>query len=87
MSKLKRNIYNRLSQYVFRLYLWLDKKYWDEHDKLWNPLDEKKENTDRIISNMKSNEEFFDQVAELFDVPAHMIHSPGHNHKKENETI
>lgn len=33
----KRKIYEVLADRVFRLYLWLSNKYWDEHDKLWNP--------------------------------------------------
>jgi hypothetical protein len=74
--------------------MWLDKKYWDEHDKMWNPLGEKKTNTDRIISHMNEVGSFGNDMgyeivpetlAELFDVPAHMIHSQGHNHRKEKK--
>jgi len=32
----KRKIYKSLSNYAFRLYLWLEKKYLHERDKLWN---------------------------------------------------
>jgi hypothetical protein len=85
MNKLKRKIHSFGLRLGWRFYKWNTEKYWEQEDKLWNPLGEKKTNTDRIISNMKSNEEFSEQVAELFDVPAHMIHSQGHNHRKEKK--
>jgi len=58
MSKLKRKIYSLGLKLGWAFYKWNTEKYWQEEDKLWNPLDEKKENTDRIIANADK----YDQV-------------------------
>jgi hypothetical protein len=75
--------------------MWLDKKYWDEHDKMWNPLGEKKTNTDRIISHMNEVGSFGNDMgyeivpetlAELFDVPPVMLNlMQGNNHKSKEK--
>jgi len=76
MSKLKRKVYSASLRLGWAFYKWSLDKYWEEEDKLWNPLDEKKENTDRMIANA---------VATLYDVPVDMIHSQGHNHKPKEK--
>ena len=68
MSKLKRKIQSLGLKLGWAFYKWNTEKYWQEEDKLWNPLDEKKENTDRI--------------AKLYNVPVDAIYSQGNNHKK-----
>ena len=94
MSKLKRKVYSASLRLGWAFYKWSLDKYWEEEDKLWNPLDEKKENTDRIISHMNEVGSFgnnmgyevvSEAIAELFDVPVDMIHSQGNNHKSKEK--
>ena len=80
MSKLKRKVYSASLRLGWAFYKWSLNKYWQEEDKLWNPLDEKEKNTDRIVSNMK--------IAELFDVPPAMLNNifaKGNNHKPKEK--
>lgn len=93
MSKLKKRIYRAIDLLAYKAAIRFDRiskwAYW----KLLNI--EKKENTDRIISHVNEDGSFGNHmgceivpetIAELFDVPVDMIHSQGHNHKKENKS-
>jgi hypothetical protein len=92
MNKLKKRIYRAIDLLAYKAAIRFDRiskwAYW----KLLNI--EKKENTDRIISHMNEVGSFGNDMgyeivpetlAELFDVPAHMIHSQGHNHKPKEK--
>ena len=39
MSKLKRKVYSASLRLGWAFYKWSLDKYWEEEDKLWNPLD------------------------------------------------
>ena len=92
MNNIKKRIYRAIDLLAYKAAIRFDRiskwAYW----KLLNI--EKKENTDRIISHMNKDgslgnhmgyEIVPETLAELFDVPAHMIHSQGHNHKSKEK--